>query len=81
MAQRKKKSAAKRPNNTTIDQALRELSRVGSELQSALKEAQKKFKQADLKTKQQVVAGVAGAAAILAAAIGVKKIVKSKKRK
>ncbi|HOZ56182.1 MAG: hypothetical protein BWY51_00179 [Parcubacteria group bacterium ADurb.Bin316] len=61
-------------NKKPTDQIAIEIKRVTDELVNLAKEAKKKYDKVDDKTKKQVVAGVAGAAALIAAAIGISKM-------
>lgn len=53
-----------------MDKIKDEIKLVSTQVSSLLKEAKNKYDQADPKTKQKVVAGLAGAAALIAGAIG-----------
>ena len=52
----------------------------GNEIGNMVKKAKTKYDQSDDKTKKKVIAGVAGAAALLAGAIGYKKMRDKKKK-
>lgn len=57
-----------------------EIHKMGDELEKLAKKAKTKYDKADDKTKKKIIAGVAGAAALIAGAIGVKKITNKKKK-
>jgi hypothetical protein len=59
-------------------QTINEIHKVGGEIKDMLDKAKMKYEKADDGTKKALIAGVAGAAAIIAGAIGYKKM-KSKK--
>ena len=52
---------------------------LGGDLVSLVKDAKTKYENADDKTKKKVMAGVAGAAALLAGVIGINKLRNKKK--
>ncbi|MFA5021836.1 MAG: hypothetical protein WC508_02060 [Patescibacteria group bacterium] len=56
-----------------------ELGKLGEQLLDGLKTAKKKYDQLDVKTRKEIVMGVAGAVTLLAGARMVKKIGKKKK--
>ena len=56
-----------------------EVHKMGKNLSGMAKKAKAKYDQADPKTKKAVIAGVAGAAALVAGAIGYHKMKKGKK--
>ena len=62
----------------SVDKIKNELHSVAGEVAKLAKQAKDKYDSMDTKTKKQVVAGLAGAAALLAGAIG---IAAAKKRK
>ena len=63
-----------------VDKIVQEVVRMGEQLKNLAKTAKEKFISADEKTKKKVISGLVGAAAILAAVAGIKKI-KSRKKK
>ncbi len=69
-----KKTNATKKNKKPADQIAIEIKKVTDELVKVAKEAKKKYDKADDKTKKQVIAGVAGAAALIAGAIGLSKL-------
>lgn len=69
-----KKTSAPKKSKKPADQIAVEIKKVTDELVGLAKEAKKKYDKVDDKTKKQVVAGVAGAAALIAAAIGISKM-------
>lgn len=66
----KKKKISKQPT----DKIAAEIKKVTDELVVLAKEAKKKYDKVDDKTKKQVIAGIAGAAALIAAAVGASKL-------
>ena len=74
-----KKTSAPKNNKKPADQIAAEIKKVTDELVGLAKEAKKHYDKVDDKTKQKVVAGVAGAAALIAAAIGINKMRGKKK--
>lgn len=56
-----------------------DLHKLGDDLVSLAKEVKTKYDKADDKTKKKVLAGAAGAAALLAGAIGINKLRNKKK--
>ena len=63
-----------------VDKIVQEVVRMGEQLKNLAKTAKEKFISADEKTKKKVVSGLVGAAAILAAVAGIKKIKSRKKQ-
>lgn len=63
-----------------VDHVIHEMGKVGGQLKSLVKYAKNRFDQADEKTKKKVLQGFAGAAAVLAALIGARKIAKRRKK-
>lgn len=59
--------------NDTKEKIMHEVQKAGKEIQGLLKTAKAKYDSADPKTKKAVIAGIAGAAALIATAIGMKK--------
>jgi hypothetical protein len=55
-----------------------ELHKMGDEVVSVVKDAKNKYDQADDKTKKKIITGLAGAAALIAGAIGISKMKKKK---
>ncbi|MDD4333492.1 MAG: hypothetical protein PHT51_05285 [Patescibacteria group bacterium] len=56
-----------------------DLHKLGDDLVSMVKNAKNKYEKADNKTKKKVMTGVAGAAALIAGAIGINKLRNKKK--
>jgi len=56
-----------------------EIHKLGDELMDLAKNAKAKYQKADPKTKKKIIAGVAGATALIAGVIGLKKATKKKK--
>ena len=78
------KKTAKKTNGTKAkkkqpDKIAAEIKKVTEELAKLAKEAKKKYNKVDDKTKKQVIAGVAGAAALIVTAIGISKIRKGRR--
>jgi len=69
-----RKTSAPKKSKKPADQITAEIKKVTDELVVLAKEAKKKYDKVDDKTKKQVIAGVAGAAALIAAAVGVSKL-------
>jgi hypothetical protein len=61
--------SAEKPNNVVS-----EIHKVGDEIMDMINKAKDKYAKTDPKTKQAIMAGVAGAAALIAGAIGYKKV-------
>lgn len=61
-----------------IDRVIQEMGKIGGELKSFVKYTKEKFDKADEKTKKKIITGLAGAAAVLAAIIGIKKMRRKK---
>lgn len=82
----KKKSPAKRNSietdmDETKEQAKKILKDVGEELSMLAKMAKNRYEEADEKTKKKILAGVIGAGAVIAGALGVKRVMDKKKNK
>jgi hypothetical protein len=73
-----KKSIAKKIKKNKNDAVAAEIKKVTDELVGLAKKAKKHYDQVDDKTKKQVVAGIAGAAGLIAAAIGISQLRKKK---
>ncbi len=56
-----------------------EIHELGDKLMDLAKTAKTKYKKADPKTQKKIIASVAGATALIAGVIGVKKAIKKKK--
>ena len=56
------------------------LKHAAQKLTTTVKEVKQHYDEADDKTKKKIIAGVAGAAALIAATIGVKQAMKKKKK-
>lgn len=69
-----KKANSPKNNKKPADKIAAEIKKVTDELTVLAKEAKKRYDKVDDKTKKQVVAGIAGAAAIIAATIGINKM-------
>lgn len=69
-----KKSTTKKTKKTQTDKIAIEIKKVTDELVGLAKQAKKHYDKVDDKTKKQVVAGVVGAAALIAGAIGISKL-------
>ncbi|MEI7498124.1 MAG: hypothetical protein WCK11_02475 [Candidatus Falkowbacteria bacterium] len=74
-----KKPSAKTKEQEVVDEVVHTLRHAAERLASSVKEAKDRYDRADEKTKKKIIAGMAGAAAFIAAAIGVKKALKKKK--
>lgn len=59
--------------NSTADKVKGEIHKIGDDLMGMIKKAKVKYDKADPKTKKAVLAGIAGAAALIAGAIATKK--------
>lgn len=70
--------AKKKSRKAKNDKIMKELHKLGDELSGLIKTARKRYEGADEKTKKKVVAGIAGAAALIAGAIGYSKTRKKK---
>ena len=70
----KRKTPVKLFNKENIDTLIKEMQKVGGELKSIVKYTRNKFEGADEKTKKKILAGLAGAAAVLAVLLGAKKM-------
>jgi vacuolar-type H+-ATPase subunit D/Vma8 len=68
-----KNKEKKEPKNKK-DKILDEFEKLGKEISSLVKTAKDKYSKADPKAKQAVIAGIAGAAALIAGVIGYKKM-------
>lgn len=55
-----------------------EIHKIGEEVKAMVEHAKTKYEKADPKTKQALIAGIAGAAALIAGVIGYKSIKKKK---
>ena len=73
-----KKAGVKNNKKQPTDKIVAEIKMVTDELIGLAKEAKKRYDKVDDKTKKQVVAGVAGAATLIAAAVGISKIARKK---
>ncbi len=62
------------------EKANKEISKVADELRNIARQAEKEYKDMDAATKKKIVAGVAGAAGLIAAAMGAVGIYKRKKK-
>ena len=69
-----KKPVAKKAAKKKEDKIAVEIKKVTDELVKVAKDAKKKYDKIDDKTKKQIIAGVAGAVALIAGAIGVSKL-------
>ena len=69
-----KKTDVKKNKKQPTDKIAAEIKKVTDELVMMAMHAKKHYDQVDDKTKKQVVAGVAGAAALIAGIIGISKI-------
>jgi hypothetical protein len=72
------KTTAKKSCCKKNDVVAAEIKKVTDELVGLAKKAKKHYDQVDDKTKKQVVAGIAGAAGLIAAAIGISQLRKRK---
>ncbi len=68
----------KKINKENIDRVIHEMGKVGGEMKNLVHYAKEKFDKADEKTKKKILTGLAGATAVLAAIIGMKKLRKKK---
>ena len=68
----------KKINKENIDRVIHEMGKVGGEMKNLVHYAKEKFDKADDKTKKKILTGLAGATAVLAAIIGMKKLRKKK---
>jgi hypothetical protein len=73
-----KKTSTKKTKKQPADKVAAEIKKVTDELVMMAMHAKKHYDQVDDKTKKQVVAGVAGAAALIAGIIGISKMRKKK---
>jgi hypothetical protein len=73
-----KKPEIKKNKKQATDKIAAEIKMVTDELMGLAKEAKRHYDKVDDKTKKQVVAGVAGAAALIAGIIGISKMRKRK---
>ncbi|MFH1427204.1 MAG: hypothetical protein ABIG60_01595 [Patescibacteria group bacterium] len=73
------KKTNNKKDRDTKDKIMKEIHKIGDEVTDLVKSVKEKYGQADDKTKKQVLAGLAGAAALIAGAIGYKKMKKKKK--
>jgi hypothetical protein len=73
-----KKSNVNKNKKQTTDKVAAEIKKVTDELVMMAMHAKKHYDQVDDKTKKQVVAGVAGAAALIAGIIGISKMRRKK---
>lgn len=62
-----------------FDKVVDEMSKVGGEVKKMVGHAKNRFDTADVKTRKKILAGLAGATAVLALLIGAKKMRKRKK--
>lgn len=62
-----------------FDRTVDEMSKIGGEAKKMIFHAKARFDRADEKTKKKILAGLAGATAVLAAIIGVRKMRRKKK--
>jgi len=69
----------KQTKQTSVEMVKDELKQAYSKLTKKVDWAQKKYDKLDEKTKKQIVTGLLGAAALIAGAIGAKKMMKKKK--
>jgi arginine utilization protein RocB len=69
----------KEKNKQTAEMVKDELKQAYDKLAETITWAQKKYNKLDNKTKKQITAGLLGATALIAGAIGAKKIIKKKK--
>ncbi|MCX6796788.1 MAG: hypothetical protein NTW06_04835 [Candidatus Falkowbacteria bacterium] len=74
-----KKSVNKKTKKNEKDKIAQEIKQVTDELILLAKAAKKKYDKVDEKTKQQVVAGIVGAATLIATAVGINKLRRGKK--
>ena len=78
-----KKSSNKKPTAKKCcpskEKVYEEIHKLGDELMDLAKNAKAKYQKADPKTKKKIIAGVAGATALIAGVIGLKKATKKKK--
>jgi hypothetical protein len=72
----KKETTAKKIDKKTS--AINEIHKIGDEVVDLIKKAKTKYAKTDPKTKKAVIAGIAGAAALIAGAIGYKAMKKKK---
>ena len=72
--------AKKNKTKQAADMVKDELKQAYGKLTETVDWAQKKYDKLDSKKKNQIVAGLLGAAALIAGAIGAKKIIKNKKQ-
>lgn len=72
------KTSAPKNKKQPTDKIAAEIKKVTDELVTMAMHAKKHYDRVDDKTKKQVVAGVAGAAALIAAVIGINKMRKKK---
>ena len=74
----KNEEAKKKPVKIEVDSEMikKEFHKLGHEVKRMIDTAKDKYEKADPKTKKAVIAGVAGAAALIAGAIGYKKMKK-----
>jgi hypothetical protein len=77
----KKNTSTKSKPKKTEEKELKDLVMTGfDELKNVMRQAKQKFEKADPEVKKKVVAGVVGAAALLAGALGAKAARKHKKK-
>lgn len=62
-----------------FDQMVDEMSKIGGEAKKMIFHAKARFDGADEKTKKKILAGLAGATAVLAAIVGMRKMRRKKK--
>ena len=79
---KKKTTNAKEKSKSQLqksgEEIYKELHKMGDEVVSMIKEAKGKYDNADEDTKKKIVAGIAGAGALIAGAIGLSRIKKKK---
>jgi hypothetical protein len=75
-----KKTKSKKSTKCSDDKIKEKVHEVADELGGLIKKAKAKYDQADEKTKKKVIAGIAGAGALLAGIIGAKAIKKKRKK-
>ena len=75
---KKNKQTVKSKNGPEAD-AMEKFKQITAELSDLAQQAKKKFENADPATKKKIVGGIAGAAAAIVAAIGIKKMWHKKK--
>lgn len=77
----KSNKTTKTKDCVTNQKIYEEISKLSADLKKLAKSAQEKYEKADPRTKRKIINGIAGASAIIAGVIGVKKIFGKKEKK